>query len=81
MDCRCSRQLSIYPKNLDLSSVSTLLNLTEIEFRNHSSWESKLTGNGLHLNLGPTAKPNNIGILKYQFENWISLKAFLADIV
>jgi hypothetical protein len=31
-------------KNLDLSSVSTLLNLTEIEFRNHSSWESKLTG-------------------------------------
>jgi hypothetical protein len=58
-------------KNLDLSSVSTLLNLTEIEFRKHSSWESKLTGNGLHLNLGPTAKPNNIGILKYQFENWI----------
>jgi hypothetical protein len=34
-------------KNLDLSSVSTLLNLTEIEFRNHSSWESKLTGNRL----------------------------------
>jgi hypothetical protein len=69
-------------KNLDLSSVST------IEFDRDWNLETTAVGNqsllvtGLHLNLGPTAKPNNIGILKYQFENWISLKAFLeTDIV
>jgi hypothetical protein len=43
-----------------------------LEFRNHSSWESKLTGN----TLGPTAKPNNIGILKYQFEKLDFFKSF-----
>jgi hypothetical protein len=31
---------------------------------------------GLHLNLGPTAKPNNIGILKYQFEKLDFFKSF-----
>jgi hypothetical protein len=74
-------QLSIYPK--EFRSVERLYT---IEFDRDWNLETTAVGNqsllvtGLHLNLGPTA--NNIGILKYQFENWISLKAFLeTDIV
>jgi hypothetical protein len=62
MDCRCLRQLSIYPK--EFRSVERLYT---IEFDRDWNLETTAVGNqsllvtGLHLNLGPTAKPNNIG--------------------
>jgi hypothetical protein len=77
MDCRCLRQLSIYPK--EFRSVERLYT---IEFDRDWNLETTAVGNqsllvtGLHLNLGPTAKPNNIGILKYQFEKLDFFKSF-----
>jgi hypothetical protein len=76
MDCRCLRNYQFIQKNLDLSSAST------IEFDRDWNLETTAVGNqsllvtGLHLNLGPTAKPNNIGILKYQFEKLDFFKSF-----
>jgi hypothetical protein len=59
MDCRCLRQLSIYQK--EFRSVERLYT---IEFDRDWNLETTAVGNqsllvtGLHLNLGPTAKPN-----------------------
>jgi hypothetical protein len=74
MDCRCLH-INLSKKFRSVERLYTI-EFDRLEFRNHSSWESKLTGNGLHLNLGPTAKPNNIGILKYQFEKLDFFKSF-----